>query len=63
MKTDTTYQFLLNVIYAIFLLGIIPAIIICALLIFLIFLCGAIYALPYVVFVGVSVWALKKCSK
>ena len=62
MKPDTTYQFLLNAIYAIFLLGIIPAIVVCAISFFLILLCAAIYALPYVLFVAGSVWVLKRCN-
>ena len=62
MKTDKTYQLILNVIYGIFLFGIIPAIIVCAFAIFLILLCGAIYALPFILLTGVSIWMLRKCS-
>ena len=63
MKTDKTYQFILNVIYGIFLIGVVPAAFVCVFSIFLILLTTAVYLLPYVMFVGVSVWALKKFSK
>jgi hypothetical protein len=63
MKTDKTYQFILNVVYGIFLIGVIPAVLVCAFSVFLILLSAIIYVMPYVIFVGVSVWALKKFSE
>ncbi len=59
MNSNAVYKTLMNIVCAIFLLGVIPGIAICAFGVFLVILCGLIYILPYVIFFVLATWALK----